>query len=210
MRSCSPANKQLLCKWVMCTHKTSRSVELSQGTHTPPLPPQAHKRTHHTTPKTTHTQKLLGERVIWGEKKQKFGFEGISYQIYVSEAVTVCYIHVMVDQFYLHLYTDYSQRCEHIHHPSDDYGDLPARQLWIHSSNSNPARPSTALRSKASPSPSIKLLRRSIDVSEGLSRIAGASAFAPSGPILLRPRLIEVSEAVTAMEAAIALMPSAL
>ena len=52
MRSCSPANKQLLCKWVMCTHKTSRSVELSQGTHTHPAPRLTRE---HTTPHQEHT-----------------------------------------------------------------------------------------------------------------------------------------------------------
>ena len=89
-----------------------------------------------------------------------------------------------------------------------------ALQLYIriHSSSSNPgpARPSMVLLSTATSSGFQSLLhvRRSIRVSEALSRIAGASAFVLSEPRLLSLRLIDVSEVLMRIASAIAVIPS--
>jgi hypothetical protein len=59
----------------------------------------------------------------------------------------------------------------------------------VHSFSSNPERPSTALRTTASPSAQRSLSPRDNDVMEAQTAMAGANAAAPSGPSLLYLRL---------------------
>ena len=91
-------------------------------------------------------------------------------------------------------------------HLSIAYAFIEATQIPIAPQQPCEVRPCLVLQ-VAYPN-DYRISRTSTRVSEGLSRIAGASAFAPSEPRSLSPRLIEVSEGQSRIPEANAFAPS--